>query len=180
MNTLDLPWSVPVRLADIPEEGRRYDLAADEAARERVAGLIGLRALPRLEANFHVMRRGAHGLHVNGSVSATVGQTCVVTLDPIENNVSESLDLSFAPPNDLPPTSAQADPGGSGEEDAPEPLIGETIDLGAIATEFLILGVDPYPRKAGATFEPPAAEDGKANPFAALAALKKGQGRNDV
>ena len=35
---------------------------------------------------------------------------------------------------------------------APERLIGDVVDLGALATEFLILGLDPYPRKAGATF----------------------------
>ena len=29
----------------------------------------------------------------------------------------------------------------------PEPLIGGIVDLGALATEFLILGLDPYPRK---------------------------------
>ena len=28
-------------------------------------------------------------------------------------------------------------------------LVGGTVDLGAIATEFLILGLDPYPRKTG-------------------------------
>ena len=49
------------------------------------------------------------------------------------------------------------------------------IDLGAVATEFLILGIDPYPRKPGAVFEAPAAGEGGGHPFAALAALKKGR-----
>jgi hypothetical protein len=53
-------------------------------------------------------------------------------------------------------------------------LIGDRVDLGAIAVEFLILGIDPYPRKPGVAFEPPAAEDESEHPFAALAALKKG------
>ncbi len=37
--------------------------------------------------------------------------------------------------------------------DDPEPLVGGTIDLGALAIEFLIVGLDPYPRKPGAVFE---------------------------
>ena len=37
-----------------------------------------------------------------------------------------------------------------------------------------MLGIDPYPRKPDATFEPPAVEDESEHPFAALAALKKG------
>jgi hypothetical protein len=61
-------------------------------------------------------------------------------------------------------------------EDAPEPLVGNAIDLGAIATEFLILGLDPYPRRPDVVFETPPAGDEPAHPFAALAGLKKGQG----
>ena len=65
---------------------------------------------------------------------------------------------------------------GSVEEvplDGPEPLTGGVIDLGVIATEFLILAIDPYPRKPGAVFEAPDAPDDSDQPFAALAALKK-------
>jgi hypothetical protein len=57
--------------------------------------------------------------------------------------------------------------------DAPEPLIGNSVDLGAIASEFLMLAIDPYPRKSGVAFEPPAKEVDTGGPFAALAALKK-------
>ena len=55
----------------------------------------------------------------------------------------------------------------------PEPLIGGVVDLGALATEFLILGLDPYPRKPGAVFEPPQDREPQGGPFAALAKLTK-------
>ena len=45
--------------------------------------------------------------------------------------------------------------------------------LGAIATEFLILGVDPDPRKQGVAFDPPDTGPRDPGPFAALAALKE-------
>ena len=38
--------------------------------------------------------------------------------------------------------------------DPPDPIIGGKIDLGALASEFLALGLDPYPRKPGAKFQP--------------------------
>jgi hypothetical protein len=57
----------------------------------------------------------------------------------------------------------------------PEPLQDGAIDLGAVATEFLILAVDPYPRRPGAVFDAPPAGDPAAHPFAALAALKTGK-----
>jgi hypothetical protein len=47
------------------------------------------------------------------------------------------------------------------------------IDLGALATEFLILGIDPYPRKPGTVFEPPWEGGDVGHPFAGLAALTK-------
>jgi uncharacterized metal-binding protein YceD (DUF177 family) len=169
-------WSVPVALSDIPEAGRHYDLAADENTRAELAKLAAVRSLPHLEAHFDVTRHGPHGLHVKGRVAAVVDQNCVVTLEPMENKIEEDVDLVFVAPAELAEDDkvehrAVADPM------APEPLVRDTVDLGGIATEFLILGIDPYPRKPEAAFEPPPAEDvAAANPFAALAALKKGQG----
>jgi hypothetical protein len=169
-------WSVPLAVSEVPETGRHVDLVADEGTRAALAKLLGLAALPRLAASFDVTPHGRGGLHVVGRVSATVGQTCVVTLEPIENDIDEAIDLIFAPASALPAALA----GGELEvpaEDAPEVLTGGHIDLGAIATEFLILAIDPYPRKPDAVFQPPPAGDDSAHPFAALAALKGARGR---
>ena len=59
--------------------------------------------------------------------------------------------------------------------DEPEPLDRQRASTSALlATEFLILGVDPYPRKPGVAFERPKPQsDAAGNPFAALAALQK-------
>jgi len=167
------PWSVPVALHEVPEAGRSFALVADERTRAAIAKLAGLRALPRLEAHFEVMPRGRDGLHVTGTIAATVGQDCVVTLEPIDSEIEEAVDLVFAPP--AAPTIVEEE--GARVEvtpvDAPEPLVGGSIDLGAIASEFLMLAIDPYPRKAGVVFEPPAKDVDTGGPFAALAALKK-------
>lgn len=168
------PWQVPVAADDIAETGQRFDLVADAGVRAAVARVAGLRDLPRLQASFEVTRRPAGGLRVAGVVSATVGQNCVVTLDPVTNEVEETIDLVFVPQ----PTPAR----GNGEAESaprdvkwsdPEPLIGGTVDLGALATEFLILGLDPYPRKPGAVFEAPQDRQPDEGPFAALARLAK-------
>src|SRR5215470_19732588 len=169
----NMPWSVPVSLHEVPETGRNFILVADERTRAAIAKLAGLRTLPRLEARFEVMPRGRDRLHVTGTIAATVGQDCVVTLEPIDSEIEESVDLVFAPP--AAPTIVEEE--GARIEvtpvDAPEPLIGGSIDLGAITSEFLMLAIDPYPRKAGVAFEPPAKDEDTGGPFAALAALKK-------
>jgi uncharacterized metal-binding protein YceD (DUF177 family) len=172
----DGPWSVPVAANEVPEGSRHFDLVADEKVRAVIAKLAGLRALPQLTASFDVSRYGRDGLRVVGQVSATVGQICGVTLEPVEEEIEEPVDLMFSPP-----AMAARVEGDGGEvevtaEDAPEPLVDGVVDLGALAIEFLILGINPYPRKPDAEFEaPPAGDTG--HPFAALAALKKGDGR---
>jgi hypothetical protein len=176
------PWSVCVALEEVPEAGRHLELIADECTRAAVAKLAGLRALPRLSASFDLARRGRDRLHVTGRVCATVGQNCVVTLEPVDNDVEEPLDLVFSTKALSNALDAMDEDEGGFEipaDDAPEPLVDGKVDLGALATEFLMLGIDPYPRKPDAVFEPPPAGDEGAHPFAALAALKKGEGRKD-
>jgi hypothetical protein len=164
------PWSVTVRLDEIPEAGRRVELEANAAARAELAEPLGVDAVERLSASFDLTRRGRDGLHVGGRVSATVRQTCVVSLEPVVNEIDEEVDVDFAPPREA--ADAADDEEGRGREE-PEPLIGNSVDLGVLATEFLILGVDPYPRKADAAFEAPASDAAESHPFAALAAWKK-------
>jgi uncharacterized metal-binding protein YceD (DUF177 family) len=185
------PWHVPAALEDIAETGQHFDLVADQDIRAAVARVASLRDLPRLVATFDVTPYGASGLRVTGRVSATVGQTCVVTLEPLANEVEEDVDLLFAPP---PPTvertakeiakemAREKEVSTPAEKpqrnwDEPEPLVGGVIDLGALAIEFLILGLDPYPRKPGAVFQPPQDVKPDPSPFAALAGLKDRDGR---
>src|SRR5438105_11732456 len=90
-------WSAPVAVASVPETGRRLDLVADGPARDAIAKAAGLAALPRLEAKFDLTRQGADGLRAVGRVSATAVQNCVVTLEPIESQIDEAIDLVFLP-----------------------------------------------------------------------------------
>lgn len=175
-----IPWHVPVAAADIAEAGEHFELTADAEARAGVARLAGLRDLPRLQATFDMMRQGAGGIRVVGRVSATVGQNCVVTLEPLANEIDEEIDLVFAPrPADGPENNgAGEDAGADVKANEPEPLIGGVVDLGALATEFLILGIAPYPRKPGAVFESPHERQAEESPFAALAAWTKGRDDN--
>jgi uncharacterized metal-binding protein YceD (DUF177 family) len=171
MHKTTSPWSVPVAVENIPETGLHIEIEAPAEARAVLAALAGLRELPQLTAVFDLTRQG-EGVHVAGRVGARVGQTCVVTLEPIENRLEEALDLRFAPVAEPSATDSEAK-GAKAHDEPPEPLVGGMVDLGAVATEFLLLGIDPYPRKADAQFTPPAGSDSGAHPFAALAALKK-------
>lgn len=157
------PWNVPVAVGDIPDTGLHMEIEAPAAVRAAVAELAAVRDLPQLSAVFDLTRQGA-GAHVSGKVRALVGQTCVVSLEPIENRLDEAIDVTFGPPG--------AASRSNGDE-PPEPLVNDSVDLGALAIEFLLLGIDPYPRKEGAQFIPPKVEEPSEHPFAVLAPLKK-------
>lgn len=171
----DEPWSRRIALADVPDEGLHVAIQADAAVRAALARVANLRELPRLDASFDLRRTGAGRLHVKGEVTASVSQHCVITLEPIERSVHEPVDLIFVPegPDAIEDAAAEAS-FAIADAEPPEPLSGGAVDLGAIATEYFLLGIDPYPRKEGAVFEAPAPADTAADrPFAALGALRK-------
>lgn len=170
------PWRVPVAVAQIPETGLHRDIEADQAVRGAVAAVGNLREVLLAQASFDVTPQRGGRFHVAGHVRARIGQTCVVTLEEIETDIDEPVDLVFAPPGQIPQMAALIDEAGESEEDVPdppEPIENGMIDLGRVATDALFLAVDPYPRKPGAVFEPVVeADDPADHPFAALKALK--------
>jgi len=170
------PWRVPLAVEQIPDTGLHRDLEADQATRAAVADVGGLREVLSVEASFDVTPMSGGRFQVAGHVRARIGQTCVVTLEEMETDIDEPIDLTFAPPEQIPEMSALVDEAGESDEetpDPPEPIENGVIDLGRVATDALYLAVDPYPRKPGAVFEPVVeAADPEDHPFAALKALK--------
>jgi uncharacterized protein DUF177 involved in 23S rRNA accumulation len=170
------PWSVPVTVAQIPDTGLHRDIEADTATRDAMAAVGGLREILSATASLDVTPKGGGRFHVVGRVRARIGQTCVVSLDPIENDIDEPIDLIFAPPEQIPELADLVDDAAESDEPIPdplEPIVNGIIDLGRLATDALFLGIDPYPRRPDAVFEPPVvAADPEDHPFAALKALQ--------
>jgi uncharacterized metal-binding protein YceD (DUF177 family) len=169
-------WSVPVIVAQIPDAGLHRDIEADRAVRDAMAEVAGLREILSASASLDVTPKSGGRVHVAGHVRARIGQTCVVTLEPIENDIDEPIDLIFAPPEQIPQLADLVDEAADSDveiPDPPEPIVDGVIDLGRLATDALFLGIDPYPRRPDAVFEPPVvAADPEDHPFAALKALQ--------
>ena len=169
------PWRAHVAVAQIPDTGLHRDIEADKTARQAIAEIAGLREVAYARASFDLGHRSGGQVHVAGRVQARIGQTCVVTLDPLESEIDETVDLIFAPGGEGLLLVADDDSAGEATEvaDTPEPIVDGVIDLGRLATDVLFLAIDPYPRKEGAVFEPQVvAADPADHPFAALKALK--------
>jgi uncharacterized metal-binding protein YceD (DUF177 family) len=174
-----IPWSHRVTVADLPEEGAALELAPDADVRAGLAKHVGVLAVPALVVKVHVLPEGKGGVLVEGRLEATVRQTCVVTLEAFENAIVEPISVRFAPAGAIAGSSSMLAAGD--DADAPDPLVDGAFDLGAVATEFLALAIDPYPRKPGAVFTPPESRrEDSPSPFAALEKLKSGRdGKRD-
>jgi hypothetical protein len=149
------PWSVPVIVAQIPDTGLHRDIEADPATLAAMAEIAGLREILFARASLDVTPKGGGRVHVAGRVRARVGQTCVVTLDPIEDDIDEEIDLIFAPPEQIPQLADLVDDAAESDAeipDPPEPIENGVINLGRLATDALFLGIDPYPRRPDAVF----------------------------
>ena len=165
----DNEFSRPVRVEPLPRGGLEHEIEASEAERAALAALNRLPAIARLTARFQIAKWG-RGVRVEGEVSARLTQTCVVSLEPFEVEIEEPIEVRFLPADTRAPA---AEAHGLEDLDAPDPLIDGKIDLGALASEFLTLALDPYPRKPGVAFDAPAAESEPEAPFSRLHALSR-------
>lgn len=180
------PFSRTVAVDSVGEAGVNVRFSATPEECGRIAELDELVAVRDLTVEAQLTRRGREGVNARGRVTAVVTQTCVVTLDPFETQVDESFDIAFAPEAEARAAyeramaELEAAPAPdkarllAEQPDPPDPIIDGRIDLGALACEFLALGLDPYPRKPGVAFEGHAEDDEPPpSPFAALSRIKK-------
>jgi uncharacterized metal-binding protein YceD (DUF177 family) len=153
---------LPRHVVRLSESGHRRELpfALRPSAPERqaVAAELGILGVERLD------------WRLEGRLSASVVQECVVTLDPVTSGIEEEVVRAYVA--DLP------DPG-PGEVEMPgdelEPLPA-ALDLAEVMIEALALALPPYPRAPGVELgetvvTQPGAEpltEERAKPFAAL------------
>lgn len=168
----DVPWTYPIEVAAVPQEGMDVELVPDAQTREKLAEVAELISIPALKVSFQVLPRGASGAKVHGSLTGIVRQTCVVSLEEFDSPVEEEFSVDFAVASERETDEEDEDE----IEESPDPIVDGKIDLGALATEFLILSIDPYPRKPGVQFtaviEDPEEPERKPNPFEQLSGLK--------
>jgi uncharacterized metal-binding protein YceD (DUF177 family) len=174
----EIPFSRQVRVEAVPKDGLVQTIEADGQERAAVAALNSLPEIAALSATFNLRRAGRGGVRVTGVVHAEITQTCIVSLEPFPAKIDEPVDVRFAPAaEESPPRrnapSAQAETVAMDAADEPDPIVDGRIDLGALAVEFMALGLDPYPRKPGVVFAPPADNTPPDSPFDALGGTSK-------
>ena len=138
-----------------------------EATEAECAALAARLRIPAVEAVTCVfaLRRRSGAVVAEGALDARVVQSCVVSLEPVEQAVSERFTLHFVP---------RGREQGDDDPDSPDeaPYDNGRIDLGEAAAEQLALALDPYPRRPGAALDPVATAEGD-EPPSGLASLRR-------
>lgn len=161
------PFTRSVDAVHLPPRGAAMRIEATPAECTALADDFKLAAIRSLIGDYTLTKTGK-GVRVAGRVTADVTQICVVTLEPFDSIIEEDVEVDFSETDTRQPEHAVE----VSEYDPPDEIVNGRIDLGSLTAEFFALGLDPYPRKPGAAFEP-GHEPKEESPFAALGKLKK-------
>jgi uncharacterized metal-binding protein YceD (DUF177 family) len=169
-----LDW---VHLAeDVPDSGLDEKRAATAEELIAVAGLLGVTTCERFAVTYTIHGISDGTFRLTGRLRARVVQPCVITLEPVSQDIDEPLSVDYWPADQMPaPDKGEID---LADDDSDiQPMDEGRMDVGLVAFDVVAAAVDLYPRVPGATFEwedPKAAAEtsGKVNPFAVLAKLK--------
>jgi len=165
------PWSFSLAWSAVGADEKRVRLVADPAVRAALTAFLDVVDVKALSAELTV-RAWLDGLEIDGRVAGVARRTCGVSLEDFDEAVDAPLHVRAVPSG-----SRNAPEAGDGEvvvdldaDDPPDVVDGDRVDLAAYATEIFALALDPFPRKPGAVFTPPA-ESEPPSPFAVLRQL---------
>lgn len=162
----------------VPDKVRKEDIAATPAECAALAPRLGLRDLSEFKAALTIRRvSGGAIVRVGGKIEAEVVQACVVSLQDVHERVEAEFETFFT--QDKVEVSGKELEFNAEDEDSPEMVVNGMIDLGEVATQYLSLNLNPYPRAPGVSLAAQLAEAGmevKNRPFAVLEGLKAEKG----
>ena len=169
-----IEFSRAVTLEEIGREGLHKDLEASAEECMALAPRLGLLAISSVSAKLDI-RKSKDGsvVTVTGRLAAKVTQECIVTLEPVEAEVSAEVSERFVREEEIEPEAVVEV---EDEECYDEIIEGDSIDIGEMVSQCLTLELEPYPRKEGIEFDLSESDlnlEGVTGPFAELAGLKR-------
>jgi uncharacterized metal-binding protein YceD (DUF177 family) len=162
---MNLEFSHPVVLAQVPAKGRELRLEASPAERDALAARFGLVVLHSLVAELRLVPDRQGAIQVTGRMTAELDQECGITLAPVRQSVAEAVAWRLVPEG-MEPADGEDDPDDIETEQG-------AADLGEALAQQLSLAIDPYPRAPGAELPAGLTDAESHGPFAALLKLKR-------
>ena len=179
------PFQKPFMVATLSRaRPHGFDLRPDREEAIEIAGFLGISDVNELRFKGDLTAQGDEDWRIDGRLTASVTQECVVTLAPVGQKIDESVHRHYVPGDDQPEImNIDLDLDSDDESDTYK----DVIDPGQLALEALALALDPYPRAPDAEldqsrFAAPGVTpltDNDLKPFAGLAALKDKMEKGD-
>ena len=172
-----LEYSHPVPLETLGTSPKQISLAVGEHERAALAKRFELVSIESFTADVTVRRvPGSLLVEVKGTFAADIVQSCVITEAPVAEQVREAFSVHFGPETY---NEAEVD-FELDDEDPPELIENDVIELGEWIAQLLAIEMNPYPKAPGAKLEGFVDEDEPAEaptyrPFESLLAGKKDQ-----
>ena len=178
---MDVPFSHPINVRTLPKKGLQVRFASDSDLSKKLAEFADVLSVDAFETLTQVYPWKKGGVRVEGELKATLTQACAITGEPVHVEANDTFQALYVPAGSK---LAQPKRDIDGEiilnpdgDDLPEEFSGDSIDLANIWSEFLLLAIDPYIKKDGATLREHIGEESPVSlensPFAVLSSLKK-------
>ncbi|GAB6053640.1 DUF177 domain-containing protein [Magnetospira thiophila] len=180
MNDVTPELSRPMRLSEILEAGRQLTVTASAEECQALARRFEVDAIPELSAEIHLsLQTRGREVRLTGHVSGRVIQPCVVTLEPVETPIEQTMNVVFRNPVEAEPVN-EVDLSLESEDDV-FPLFDDQIDIGEAIAECFGAQIPIYPKAPGVHFDSFSTEatsdsdrkSDRPNPFSVLAKLNK-------
>jgi hypothetical protein len=164
--TAPLELMRPLPADRVGPSGLAVTVTATQAECAAIALRLIVPSVESLRCDWHLRTAPAGVIEADGSLHARLHQACVITLDAFPVELVEEFAVRFVP--------AGSEDTTADDPDTPDevPFEDGALELGEATVEQLALALDPYPRKPGAVL-PDLSDDPVANPFDALAKLRK-------
>lgn len=164
----------------LPSSGLKLSLGLTSDNQDALKESLNILSVPQFESEliFKGWRKG--GVKVKGRFFAELERECVVTLEPLTEEIKEDFERTFLPkgsklakPEFNEEGEMVLDPDGA---DIPDLFSGNTLDAWEILIEQVLLAMDPFPRTDNADISVHQAPEEelapKQSPFAVLKSLK--------
>jgi len=159
-----------LKIDGIPRAGIEEKIIAKPSERDALAIRLNIISLKRFETIITVEHEKANMFSVKGGIYAELSQKCIVTLEKVNETIRDNFDILMAPDYILKKQNNE-----NIELEEVEPIYNGVMDLGEIATQYLAMSINQYPRKEGAVWEALFADESKeqdevisSNPFLKL------------
>lgn len=168
--TEKMELSRPFNMDEAASKARRVTIEASHDECQALASRFKILKLDALHAEL-VIKSDPLGYVVEGNISGKATQKCVISLDAVDEQVSDQFKTYFILSGEMDKLALDSEDDAGFDEDFEE-LIESQIDLGELVAQHFALALDPYPR--GKNAEKSAEKLGKPhNPFDVLAKLKE-------